>query len=291
MTRRTVTIRGSCAASITATAVTFDNDARHGGRDGRGGPAVHLRHQQRLRQPWRRRNVARSIMGIGGSCAPSACAETQIRKVNVMLQHPDAEPAVAEHELPVRTLSSRRSACARWRLSIGTVDTSGLRSRSDAMKTSLIEKRIGNCAGDGRHGAGADQRPHGRHVRRAAGQPAVARDRSRPERRVRGRARRAGKAHRRTGGLVHGGLQPQRRAAVDCRQHAAGRSPASPTRRRAAPTAPATRSAFTPDPGPGPNTGNPLAFPSTDITTGPFEGLKGLITPYTLTVTARSDDR
>jgi hypothetical protein len=46
--------------------------------------------------------------------------------------------------------------------------------------------------------------------------------------------------------------------------------------------------AFTPDPGPGPNTGNPLAFPSSDITTGPFEGFKGLITPYTLTVTARS---
>ena len=45
---------------------------------------------------------------------------------------------------------------------------------------------------------------------------------------------------------------------------------------------------FTPDPGPGPNTGNPLAFPSSDITTGPFEGFKGLITPYTLTVTARS---
>ena len=45
---------------------------------------------------------------------------------------------------------------------------------------------------------------------------------------------------------------------------------------------------FTPDPGPGANTGNPLAFPSTDITTGPFEGFKGLITPYTLTVTARS---
>lgn len=45
---------------------------------------------------------------------------------------------------------------------------------------------------------------------------------------------------------------------------------------------------FTPDPGPGVNTGNPLAFPNTDITTGPFEGFKGLITPYTLTVTARS---
>jgi hypothetical protein len=45
---------------------------------------------------------------------------------------------------------------------------------------------------------------------------------------------------------------------------------------------------FTPDPGPGANTGNPLAFPSADITTGPFEGFKGLITPYTLTVTARS---
>ncbi|MBY0494820.1 MAG: hypothetical protein K2Y23_11450 [Cyanobacteria bacterium] len=45
---------------------------------------------------------------------------------------------------------------------------------------------------------------------------------------------------------------------------------------------------FTPDPGPGPNTGNPLASADADITTGPFEGFKGLITPYTLTVTARS---
>lgn len=45
---------------------------------------------------------------------------------------------------------------------------------------------------------------------------------------------------------------------------------------------------FTPDPGPGPNTGNPMAFPNTDITTGPFEGFKGLITPYTITVTAKS---
>ena len=45
---------------------------------------------------------------------------------------------------------------------------------------------------------------------------------------------------------------------------------------------------FTPDPGPGANTGNPLAFADTDITTGPFEGFKGLVTPYTITVTARS---
>jgi hypothetical protein len=34
--------------------------------------------------------------------------------------------------------------------------------------------------------------------------------------------------------------------------------------------------------------GNPQAFPNTDITTGPFAGFKGLITPYVLTVTARS---
>ncbi len=45
---------------------------------------------------------------------------------------------------------------------------------------------------------------------------------------------------------------------------------------------------FTPDPGPGPNTGNPMASPNSDITTGPFDGLKGLITPYVLTVTAKS---
>jgi hypothetical protein len=37
-----------------------------------------------------------------------------------------------------------------------------------------------------------------------------------------------------------------------------------------------------------PDTGDPMAEPSSDITTGPFEGFKGLITPYTLTVTARS---
>jgi hypothetical protein len=37
-----------------------------------------------------------------------------------------------------------------------------------------------------------------------------------------------------------------------------------------------------------PNKGNPMPSPSNDITTGPFAGLKGLITPYTLTVTARS---
>lgn len=34
--------------------------------------------------------------------------------------------------------------------------------------------------------------------------------------------------------------------------------------------------------------GNPAALADSDITTGPFEGFKGLITPYTLTVTARS---
>jgi len=34
--------------------------------------------------------------------------------------------------------------------------------------------------------------------------------------------------------------------------------------------------------------GNPQAFANTDITTGPFEGFKGLVTPYTITVTARS---
>jgi hypothetical protein len=35
--------------------------------------------------------------------------------------------------------------------------------------------------------------------------------------------------------------------------------------------------------------GNPDPSPSNDITTGPFAGLKGLITPYILTVTARSN--
>ena len=34
--------------------------------------------------------------------------------------------------------------------------------------------------------------------------------------------------------------------------------------------------------------GNPMPGASNDITTGPFAGFKGLITPYTLTVTARS---
>lgn len=34
--------------------------------------------------------------------------------------------------------------------------------------------------------------------------------------------------------------------------------------------------------------GNPKPSPNNDITTGPFAGFKGLITPYTLTVTARS---
>jgi len=37
-----------------------------------------------------------------------------------------------------------------------------------------------------------------------------------------------------------------------------------------------------------PNAGNPLPSTSNDITTGPFAGFKGLITPYTLTVTARA---
>jgi hypothetical protein len=45
---------------------------------------------------------------------------------------------------------------------------------------------------------------------------------------------------------------------------------------------------FTPDPGPGPNTGNPLATVGT-ITTGNWEGLQGLITPYIITVTAQSE--
>ena len=45
---------------------------------------------------------------------------------------------------------------------------------------------------------------------------------------------------------------------------------------------------FTPDPVPGPNFGNPMASPNSDITTGPFDGLKGLITPYVITVTAKS---
>src|SRR5262249_38663041 len=53
---------------------------------------------------------------------------------------------------------------------------------------------------------------------------------------------------------------------------------------------------FTPDDcdiGAGPvlpcaNAGNPKPERDADITTGPFEGLKGLLTPYTLTVTARS---
>jgi hypothetical protein len=37
-----------------------------------------------------------------------------------------------------------------------------------------------------------------------------------------------------------------------------------------------------------PNKGNPLPSASNDITTGPFTGFKGIITPYTLTVTATS---
>jgi hypothetical protein len=46
---------------------------------------------------------------------------------------------------------------------------------------------------------------------------------------------------------------------------------------------------FNPDPCAScPNKGNPMPSASNDITTGPFAGFKGLITPYTLTVTARS---
>ncbi len=45
---------------------------------------------------------------------------------------------------------------------------------------------------------------------------------------------------------------------------------------------------FNADPCTCPNAGNPLPSASNDITTGPFAGFKGLITPYTLTVTARS---
>ena len=45
---------------------------------------------------------------------------------------------------------------------------------------------------------------------------------------------------------------------------------------------------FNPDTCSCPNAGNPLPSASNDITTGPFAGFKGLITPYTLTVTARS---
>lgn len=45
---------------------------------------------------------------------------------------------------------------------------------------------------------------------------------------------------------------------------------------------------FTPIPVGLPFAGDPQSSPSADITTGPFEGFKGLITPYTLTVTARS---
>jgi hypothetical protein len=46
---------------------------------------------------------------------------------------------------------------------------------------------------------------------------------------------------------------------------------------------------FIPDPCAScPNKGNPMPSPSNDITTGPFAGFKGVITPYTLTVTARS---
>jgi hypothetical protein len=45
---------------------------------------------------------------------------------------------------------------------------------------------------------------------------------------------------------------------------------------------------FTPDPCSCPNAGNPMPSASNDITTGPFAGFKGLITPYTLTVTSRS---
>ncbi|MGE3508242.1 MAG: hypothetical protein AB7N65_05105 [Vicinamibacterales bacterium] len=40
---------------------------------------------------------------------------------------------------------------------------------------------------------------------------------------------------------------------------------------------------FTPD-----ANGNPQAIPNADVTTGPFTGFKGLITPYTMTITARS---
>ena len=45
---------------------------------------------------------------------------------------------------------------------------------------------------------------------------------------------------------------------------------------------------FNPDTCSCPNAGNPMPGASNDITTGPFAGFKGLITPYTLTVTAKS---
>lgn len=46
---------------------------------------------------------------------------------------------------------------------------------------------------------------------------------------------------------------------------------------------------FNPVPVGQPGAGSPMATPNAVVTTGPFAGLNGLITPYTLTVTARTD--
>lgn len=45
---------------------------------------------------------------------------------------------------------------------------------------------------------------------------------------------------------------------------------------------------FTPDPCTCPNAGNPLPDANSNITTGPYEGLRGIITPYTIQVTAKT---
>ena len=117
------------------------------------------------------------------------------------------------------------------------------------------------------------------HVRGADRRSAVARDRPRSEHGLRRGTRRPGEADvdpRRRCSPPTSAPAPRRSTpSTTCRR----RSRASSTPRRAAAPARATTISFTPDPGPGPNTGNPLAQ-NADITTGPFAGFKGLITPY-----------
>ena len=189
-------------------------------------------------------------LSTGGACSPAACAETQIRKVNVQAQSRVAERGQDTASSPTR--SNRRSACGRWRSSIGT-DKNPDRdlSRSEAvMKTSLTKNESGMALVTAilvlmlASGLMA-----GMFAALLANQRSHATDRDQS---VAYAAAHAG-LEKLTAGLAAlfaTDFSPSaaQLAIVD---NTPPTIPASRTRRREASPAPATRSRFTPDPGPG----------------------------------------